>query len=90
MFKREHHQKISEVLQRLDSQILKDHECYFGGGTAIVLMNDEYRESIDIDFLVSDIHKYRSLRQLLTGPDGIASLTLSGRELVLAREIRAD
>lgn len=90
MFKREHHQKISEVLQRLDSQILKDHECYFGGGTAIALMNGEYRESVDMDFLVSDINKYRSLRQLLTGPNGIAALTLSGRELVLAREIRAD
>ncbi|MBU3558384.1 nucleotidyl transferase AbiEii/AbiGii toxin family protein [Polynucleobacter sp. Nonnen-W13] len=90
MFKREHHQKISEVLQRLDSQILRDHECYFGGGTAIALMNGEYRESVDIDFLVSDIHKYRSLRELLTGSNGIAPITLSGRELVLAREIRAD
>ncbi len=90
MFEREHHQKISEVLQRLNPQVLKDHECYFGGGTAIALMNGEYRESVDIDFLVSDIHKYRSLREWLTGSDGIASLTLSGRELVLAREIRAD
>ena len=90
MFKREHHQKISEVLQRLDPQILKDHECYFGGGTAIALMNGEYRESVDIDFLVSDIQKYRSLRQLLTGSNAISPLTLSGRELVLAREIRAD
>jgi hypothetical protein len=53
-------------------------------------MNGEYRESVDMDFLVSDINKYRSLRQLLTGPNGIAALTLSGRELVLAREIRAD
>jgi hypothetical protein len=90
LFEREHHQKISEVLQRLDSQILRDHECYFGGGTAIALMNGEYRESVDIDFLVSDINKYRSLRQLLTEPNGITALTLSGRELVLAREIRAD
>ena len=90
MFKREHHQKISEVLLRLDAQVLKDHECYFGGGTAIALMNGEYRESVDIDFLISDVDKYRSLRQLLTGPNGIAPLTLSGRELSLAREIRAD
>ena len=90
MFKREHHQRISEVLERLDSQILKDHACYFGGGTAIALMNGEYRESVDIDFLVSDLSGYRALRELLTGPEGIASITKSGRELVLAREIRTD
>lgn len=90
MFKREHHKKISEVLQRLDAQILKDHACYFGGGTAIALMNGEYRESVDIDFLVSDLSGYRALRELLTGPEGIAAITKSGRELVLAREIRTD
>ncbi|MFZ4062749.1 MAG: nucleotidyl transferase AbiEii/AbiGii toxin family protein [Polynucleobacter sp.] len=90
MFKREHHQKISEVLQRLDAQILKDHACYFGGGTAIALMNGEYRESVDIDFLVSDLTGYRALRELLTGPEGMAAITKSGRELALAREIRTD
>lgn len=90
MFKREHHQKIFEVLQRLDAQALKDHACYFGGGTAIALMNGEYRESVDIDFLVSDLMGYRALRELLTGPEGIAAITKSGRELVLAREIRTD
>jgi hypothetical protein len=30
----------------------------------------EYRESVDIDFLVSDAAGYRELRQLLTGPRG--------------------
>ncbi|OYY19486.1 MAG: hypothetical protein B7Y05_00640 [Polynucleobacter sp. 24-46-87] len=90
MFKREHHQKIFEVLQRLDAQALKDHACYFGGGTAIALMNGEYRESVDIDFLVSDLIGYRALRELLTGPEGIAAITKSGRELVLARDIRTD
>lgn len=63
MFKREHHQKISEVLKRLDAKILADHACYFGGGTAIALMHGEYRESVDIDFLVSDLDKYRSQHQ---------------------------
>ena len=90
MYRREHHQKISEVLQRLDAQILKDHACYFGGGTAIALMNDEYRESVDIDFLVSDLTRYRALRELLTSPKGIATITKNGRELVLTREIRTD
>jgi hypothetical protein len=90
LFKREHHQKIFEVLQRLDAQVLKNHACYFGGGTAIALMNGEYRESVDIDFLVSDLTGYRALRELLTSPEGISAITKSGRELVLAREIRTD
>jgi len=90
LFKRGHHQKIFEVLQRLDAQVLKNHACYFGGGTAIALMNGEYRESVDIDFLVSDLTGYRALRELLTGPEGISAITKSGRELVLAREIRTD
>ena len=90
MFKREHHQKIFEVLQRLDAQVLKNHACYFGGGTAIALMNGEYRESVDIDFLVSDLIAYRALRQLLTGQEGFAAIIKSGRELVLARDIRTD
>lgn len=90
MFRRKHHQRISEVLQRLDDQLLRDHACYFGGGTAVALMHDEYRESVDIDFLVSDLEHYRDLRELLRGPQGIAAITKSGRELVLAREIRTD
>ena len=53
-------------------------------------MIGEYRESVDINFLVSGVDKYRSLCKLLTGSDRIVSITLSGRELVLAREIGAD
>lgn len=90
MFKRKHHQTISEVLQRLNAQVLKNHCCYFGGGTAIALMNGEYRESLDIDFLVADLRQYRALRELLTGPAGISAITGAGRELVLARDIRTD
>lgn len=90
MFNREHHQKIAEVLERLDAQVLKEHSCYFGGGTAIALMNGEYRESVDIDFLVSRIDSFRALRYLLSGPQGITPITRNGMELVLARDIRAD
>lgn len=90
MFNRKHHQNISEVLQRLNAEVMKKHCCYFGGGTAIALMNDEYRESADIDFLVSDSVQYRALREMLTSPDGISTITSAGRELVLARDIRTD
>ena len=41
---------------------LSEHNCLFAGGTAIALGYGEYRESVDIDFLVSDLASYRYLR----------------------------
>lgn len=51
MFKRDHHNKILKVLHAMNSDILAKSGAYFGGGTAIALQLDEYRESVDIDFL---------------------------------------
>ncbi len=34
---RPHHQRIAKVLQALNRPPLKEHECYFAGGTAIAL-----------------------------------------------------
>lgn len=51
----------------------------------------EYRESVDIDFLVSRVDGYRALRNLLTGPSGFSSIVraeASAPEQV--RDIRAD
>ena len=62
MFTRLHHQRIAKVLESLDADLLKQHNCLFAGGTAIALGYGEYRESVDIDFLVSDIASYRYLR----------------------------
>jgi len=90
LFKRPHHQRISEILERLNHELLMEHHCFFGGGTAIALLYEEYRESVDIDFLISDLEHYRALRDLLTGPDGIGSITHKNMKLALAREIRAD
>lgn len=51
----------------------------------------EFRESIDIDFLVSDAGRYRELRQSLRGAVNLASLTRSGvASLPLVRELRMD
>ncbi|GAB7225145.1 hypothetical protein VoSk93_43660 [Vibrio owensii] len=36
---------------------------HFGGGTRIALELDEFRESIDIDFLCPNKDSYRSVRQ---------------------------
>jgi hypothetical protein len=50
----------------------------------------EYRESIDIDLLVSDRAGYRDLRQMLGGVHGLDPLVRPGMKLELAREVRAD
>lgn len=66
MFKRERHQAIVELLHLFNSDILTQAKCYFGGGTAISLALNEYRESVDIDFLCSDSDGYRFLRNITT------------------------
>lgn len=91
MFKRPHHQRIAHVLAALDGHVLAQHQCWFGGGTCIALRYGEYRESVDIDFLVSDAAAYRELRQMLTGTEGFAKMTRQGSfPLQLARDVRVD
>ena len=91
MYERPHHQRIAHVLSALDASVLAQNACWFGGGTCIALKFGEYRESVDIDFLVSDPAGYRELRQLLTGLDGLAPITRQGAmPLELLREVRAD
>ena len=62
IFNRPHHQRIAKVLESLDGDLLKQRNCLFAGGTAIALRYGEYRESVDINFLVSDLASYRYLR----------------------------
>lgn len=91
MFERPHHQRIARVLQALNGPLLRENNCLFGGGTVIALRYGEYRESVDIDFLVSDLGSYRSLRQSLTGPQGMAAIAREGEPpWTQAREVRAD
>jgi hypothetical protein len=79
------------VLLALDAAMLRNHHCYFGGGTAIVLRHGEYRESADIDFLVSDIDAYRELRKRLQTQQHLESLFGIGHgPLASVPEIRAD
>jgi hypothetical protein len=63
MYKRSHHKDIAQILNLLNSSLLREHSCYFAGGTAIALRYGEFRESVDMDFLVSDTAGYRNLRQ---------------------------
>lgn len=87
MFKRPHHQRIARLLQALDSELLTRAECYFGGGTAIVLALDEYRESVDVDFLCASAAGYRELRNRVFEQQlsGLTRLPLNA-----LRELRTD
>ena len=94
MFEREHHRRVASVLQALDARLLHAHQCLFGGGTALALRYGEYRESVDIDFLVSHREGYRALRQLLSGTAGVQAICRAGIDLAplfsQTREVRAD
>ena len=91
VFERPQHNRIAQVLHALNGPLLCERRCLFAGGTVIAMRHGEYRESVDIDFLVSDSEGYRALRDLLKGPGGIAALQSDGGfPLVQTREIRVD
>jgi hypothetical protein len=87
MFKRDHHNRIQALLSSLNTEFLTEHKCYFGGGTAIVLALDEYRESVDIDFLCASQDGYRELRNTI---DNASLGKIFSRPVELARDVRAD
>ncbi|MCW3784183.1 nucleotidyl transferase AbiEii/AbiGii toxin family protein [Defluviimonas salinarum] len=89
-FRRDHHNAILEVLRSLDGEFFARSKCYFGGGTAIVLELDEYRESVDVDFLCADREGYRDLRSALAGASGLDRVLRPGADLEVLREVRAD
>jgi hypothetical protein len=90
LFERAQHQRIAVLLRSLDHARLRDHHCYFGGGTAVVLRHGEYRESNDVDFLISEIDSYRALRRLVGTPAGIGALFAQAGAVAPVRDIRAD
>jgi hypothetical protein len=94
LFEREHHRRVASVLRALDARLLHAHRCLFGGGTALALRYGEYRESVDIDFLVSHREGYRALRQMLSGTAGVQAICRAGADLApvfsQTREVRAD
>lgn len=90
MFEREHHRRIATILEAMDAPLLAARHCYFGGGTAIALRYGEFRESVDIDFMVADADGYRELRQLLTGKDGLRPAMRITSAIEHLREVKAD
>jgi hypothetical protein len=90
LFERQHHRRVAALLRALDADLLAAQFCWFGGGTAMALRYGEYRESVDIDFLVSETRGYRALRERLTGPDSMQAIARPGALLEALREVRAD
>ena len=87
MYKVKHHQIIESALKNFNADFFCGNKIYFGGGTRIALEIDEYRESIDIDFLCPDRASYRAVREQV---NNVSLGKLVHKEFVYAREIRAD
>lgn len=87
MFERPHHKRIQKLLEALNPEFLQENECLFGGGTAIVLLLNEYRESLDVDFLCASHDGYRTIRNSVTNRS-LGEILRSPLNLV--REVRAD
>jgi hypothetical protein len=85
-FRRPWHRLVARVLASLNRALLASAKCYFGGGTRIVMELDEFRESVDIDFL-SDRAGYRLLRNTVTARS-LGEILAGDYELI--RDVRAD
>lgn len=88
-YRRPHHKAIGLLLQAFDADFLARNQVFFGGGTRIALELDEYRESVDIDFLCVNAASYRAIRSEITS-DSLGAMVEDTSTITLAREIRAD
>lgn len=86
-YKIKHHKLIRSVLDNFNADFFFTNSIYFGGGTRIALEIDEYRESIDVDFLCPNMESYRAVRQEVTS-NSLGSLVK--KEFCYAREIKFD
>ena len=87
MFKRPHHQKILKLLESINVDLFNETKCYFGGGTAISLLLNEYRESVDVDFLCADKEGYGELRNLIDNNNAQNYFTKNVQQI---RGVRTD
>jgi hypothetical protein len=86
-YRRALHQRIAGVLALMDAKFLEQAECFFGGGTQLVMSHGEFRESRDIDFLVSSKAGLRMLRE--TVQERSLGRIFRGK-IHLAKEVRAE
>lgn len=81
------HRRVIQILKMLSPDFLESTECFFGGGTRIVLELGEYRESVDVDFLCASQDGYKRLRNEITN-QSLGSMFTHAPDL--ARDVRAD
>ena len=90
MFTLDHHRKIVTILESLDSELLKNTQTYFGGGTLLSLKYGEYRLSKDIDFICPvTTNGYRELRKALHDK-GESAIFTDQSNFAVPRGIKAD
>ena len=86
-YHRPQHAVIAALLQSMKAEFLETSKCFFGGGTAIVMANGEYRLSLDVDFLCADADGYREIRSAVR-KNGVTALFGVGTDTL--RDFRAD
>ena len=91
MFELPWHRDVLRILGALDAERLAETGFLFGGGTRLVLELQEFRESLDVDFLCSDPAGYGELRALARSRGYAALFPAGGRAgLTFPREMRID
>lgn len=91
MFDHHHHQKIHLILDSLNPVIFSEVGAYFGGGTLITLLNNEYRWSKDVDFICPVGEGYRRLREIVAEANFNPRVLFSSTEnLEFPRDMKAD
>ncbi|WP_425106050.1 hypothetical protein [Ancylobacter sp.] len=80
-------QRIAELLGAFDGTLLEKAGCYLGGGAALVLALDEYRQLNNVNFMCASAEGYRLLRNTVQATHLSALLT---RSLPIVREVRTS
>ena len=90
MFNHDHHQTILTILNALNSDLLKESQAHFGGGTLLALRFNEYRWSQDIDLICPVLRGgYRALRNAVSQGQ-YKALFPNGFPFELPREIQTN
>lgn len=86
-YRRPLHRRVARVLALMDAGFLAQAQCFFGGGTQLVMAHGEFRESRDIDFLVSAQAGLRMLRETVN-ERSLGKIFKGG--ILLEREVRIE
>ncbi|PCK85593.1 hypothetical protein CPT32_18035 [Rhizobium sophoriradicis] len=86
-FRRPEHRTIAAALRLMQADFILANRCWFAGGTAIVMHLDEYRLSLDVDFLCADGEGYRVLRTAAV-ENGVRAFF--GEPVTTLRDFRTD